>query len=168
MRETILVLALIASPAWGAVKPFSLPWMNQSSGEATYHSVDHPGGVFVIEAYFLNCPYCNDNAPNVDRLADKYRGNPRVQVLDVGVDRNDSQYESWIQKHNPNHPVLKDPRRTVIGPLGTTGFPSTYVLDCNGNVRESTSGLWNATKKAQLEQAIEKLLGETCYPMPTL
>jgi hypothetical protein len=49
-----------------AVTPFELPQMNHDTVGTLYKSADHKSGVFVVEAYFLNCPYCNDNAENVD------------------------------------------------------------------------------------------------------
>ena len=169
MKRTLLAALcfLMTSIAYG-VSPFSLPWMNHPDSGTLYYSSDHPSAVFVIEAYYLNCPYCHDNAPKVDALAEKYADEPRVQVLDVGIDRYDSYYESWINKHNPNHPVLKDDRQKVIRQLGTTGYPSTYVLDCKGNVHYKTSGVWNTSKKRAIENMIDGLLTENCNSMVNL
>jgi peroxiredoxin len=161
-RFLLSVLVLASSASSFAVSSFSLPQMNHATPGTMYNSADHKDGVFVVEAYFLNCPYCNDNAPNVDDLADAYANEPRVQVLDVGVDRSDSQYKTWIAKHNPNHPVLKDDKRQLIRQLGTTGYPSSYVVDCQGTVRYKTSGVWNMTKEAGLKSAIDKALSEDC------
>lgn len=147
---------------WANALPFELPWMNHESKGTIYRSLDNPAGIFVIEAYFLNCPYCNDNAPEVDDLATKYASEPRVHVLDVGVDKNDTQYASWISKHSPNHPVLKDGNRKLISILGTSGYPSTYVIDCRGNVAASTSGSWGAGEKRTITDAIDKLLTQEC------
>ncbi len=157
-----LVASLFSAMSF-AVTPFSLPWMNNTTGASTnYSSTDHPNTVFVVEAYFLNCPYCNDNAPNVDDLSSKYASEPRVQVLDVGVDRSASQYATWIQRHNPNHPVLMDAKRALIGQLGTSGYPSTYVIDCHYNVVKSTSGLWGSSTENSLMKAIDNALATDC------
>lgn len=155
-------LSAVAQTKDKAVTPFSLPQMNHEQVGTPYSSADYKNGVFVVEAYFLGCPYCNDNAPYVDDLATKYAAEARVQVLDVGVDKSDSQYATWIKKHSPNHPVLNDKNRDLIRQLGTTGYPSSYVLDCNGNVLYKTSGVWNSTKLAGIDGAIEKALQVTC------
>lgn len=160
-----LVLFLVAS--WAsvtamAVDPFSLPWMNATTANTTYSSSNYPNGIFVVEAYFEACPYCNDNAANVNDLASKYANEPRVQVLDVGIDRQDSQYQQWISDHTPNHPVLKDADRTLIGQLGTTGYPSTYVLDCTGKVIYSHVGEWDSGDETDVENQINSLLNSTC------
>lgn len=161
MKKVAILFALGFAQLSLAVSPFSLPWMN-GDDSPTYNSADHASGVFVVEAYFLGCHYCNENAPNVNALAEKFSGNDRVQVLDVGIDRSDSDYETWIAKHSPNHPVLKDASRELIKQLGTTGYPSTYVIDCKGNVAYKSSGTWSASKKQAIENAVQKLASEDC------
>jgi peroxiredoxin len=156
-----LFLSLTSTLAF-AVTPFELPWMNSDTHGAKFKMADHPNGIFVVEAYFLGCPYCNDNAPNVDALAKKFSDDSRVQVLDVGIDRSDSQYEEWIERHHPNHPVLKDAQRKLIRQLGTSGYPSTYVIDCKGNVVAKTSGEWGDEERQTIEDGVTKLQGETC------
>lgn len=150
------MLIAVSTVASAAITPFSLQWMN---GSGMYSSANTPNGVFVIEAYFLNCPYCNQNAGNVNALAAEFSSNTRVQVLDVGIDRMDSQYATWIAKHKPNHPVLKDANRTLIRQLGTSGYPTTYVVDgATGNVVYETSGVWEADTKEEIRDSINELL----------
>lgn len=161
-RLMLAVLVLATSATGSALTSFSLPWMNHAVKDTLYNSADHKDGVFVLEAYFLNCPYCNDNAPNVDALADSFANEPRVQVLDVGIDRTDAQYATWISKHKPNHPVLKDDKRVLIKQLGTTGYPSTYIVDCKGTVRYTSTGVWNTSKIKAMKDKIADILKETC------
>jgi peroxiredoxin len=135
--------------------------MNGQGG--TYRMADHPEGIFVVEAYFLGCPYCNENAPAVNSVASMFAKDPRVQVLDVGVDRDSAAYSTWIARHNPNHPVLKDGSRKLISQLGTAGYPSTYVINCRGQVVESTEGAWGQDEKQAIISAVEKLQASGCH-----
>jgi len=141
-----------------AVPAFELPWMNKEHGVGTFKSQEHPNTVFVVESYFAGCHYCNINAPMVNDLAAKYANDPRVIVLDVGVDRLDSQYEGWIKKHRPNHPVLKDATMKLTKQLGTKGYPSTYEIDAKGNVITKTEGAWESAEKQQIQNAIDSAL----------
>lgn len=162
-RLFLLGLALIVgSSAMAGVSKFQLPWMNSPSEVKIFDSSAHSDGIFVVEAWFNGCPYCHKNAPQVMELAEKYSNESRVHVLDVGVDRKDSDYESWIEKHQPKHAVLKDSNRVLIGQLGTSSYPSTYVIDCRGNVVAKTNGTWNASKKATIQKAIDNLLKQNC------
>lgn len=151
------VLLFLTSQSFG-VNHFSLPWVNSESPNASYSSQEWQDAVWVVEAFFLGCPYCNDNAGNVNDLQDYFKNDERVQILDVGIDKNASSYEEWIRKHQPNHPVLKDSSRTLIRQLGTTSYPSTYVLDKNLKVIYKASGVWNAKVEAQIKSAVEKAL----------
>lgn len=158
-----LLVTLYANVAQAAaIQPFELRWMNHEDRTMTYKSSDHPNGVFVLEAYFLNCPYCNDNAPAVDSVAEAYANEPRVQVLDISRDCREADYSEWIRRHNPNHPVLNDCAKKVIGPLGTRGYPSTYVMDCKGNIVYSTAGAWNSSTKAKIRAKVDELLATDC------
>lgn len=159
---------VLTTPPPGDVEiTFALPWMNSSQSD-TYESRNHPSGIFVIETYYKTCPHCNDNAPNVNSLTEKYKNHSRVQVLDVGVDQEKSKYHAWIQQHSPNHPVLMDVSRKLTRELGTQGYPSTYVLDCNGQVKAETVGSWGTQERRKIENAIDALLQEQCMPMPPL
>lgn len=141
--------------------PFSLPVMNGEVGEV-FSSQDHPNAVFVIENYFYNCPYCHQNAPNVDAVAEHFASNPRVIVLDVGVDKKDSDYAAWISKHQPNHLVLKDANRELAKKLGTSGYPSAYVLDCQGKIVKKVTGAWSNSSKEKIKEAVNQALQVEC------
>lgn len=157
----VAVAAFFAHSAFAGIA-FDLPWMNAGEAGATYNSSEFTGSVFVLETYFLGCPYCNDNAPNVDALAEEFAFDMRVQVLDVGIDQQDWQYEEWIRRHQPNHPVLKDVGRKLVRQLGTRAYPSVYIVDCNGNVAYKHEGMWSATVKAAIRSKIRTLLAGQC------
>lgn len=144
-----------------SVLPFDLPVMNGEVGEI-FKSEDHPNAVFVIENYFYDCPYCHQNAPNVDALAEHFSNNPRVIVLDVGVDKKDSQYSAWISKHQPNHLVLKDANRELAKKLGTSGYPSAYVIDCQGKIVKKVTGAWSNSSKEKMKEAVNQALHLEC------
>ncbi len=157
MKSIFAILFLAASLAKAVtLSSFELPNMN--AGGKIYSSKTQSNAIFVIEAYFLGCPYCNENAPNVNALAAKYATNPRVQVLDVGIDKNDSSYEEWIRRHTPNHPVLKDSKKAVIAQLGTSGYPSTYVVNSAGEVVYESSGVWGTEEEEGITAAIDGLI----------
>jgi hypothetical protein len=125
-----------------------------------FHSKDHPYGVFVVESYFLTCPYCNQNAPAVSQLALEYEAESRVHVLDVSVDCRESQYRNWISKHRPKYKVLNDcgGRSLLRSQLGISSFPTTVVVDCKGEEVYRTSGLWNAVAAAKVRNAVDSAL----------
>jgi peroxiredoxin len=153
---------VIIPDRFSGILPVSLPQMNAEQPGTVFSTDSIKNGVVVVEAYFNTCPYCNMNAPAVAALADSYKDNSRVVVLDVGIDRNDSDYSNWIAKHHPNHPVLKDSQRQLVKKLGTTSYPSTYVLNCHGDIVAKTVGQWSQTEQATIQEGIKTALQTVC------
>lgn len=148
------------APVSESYLPFALPDMN--AGGAMYRSEDRKNAVYVLETFFLGCPYCHQNSPNVHELAESYKSEPRVQILDVGIDRQDGQYEAWIRAHKCQHPVLKDANRELVRRLGTQSYPSTYILNCRGELVYSSTGVWYQDTKRRIKMAVDKALETKC------
>jgi len=144
-----------------SVLPFELPQMNHPDGVGTMFKTE-PNSVLVVESYFNTCPYCNYNAENVDQLAEEYKDHNRVQIVDLGVDKKDSDYQKWIAKHSPNHPVLKDANRAITSKLGTKSYPTTYVIACNGEVMHKVVGQWKDQDQINIRFHIQRALSVTC------
>jgi peroxiredoxin len=158
---TMLTAVLLAATA-EAKESFELKQMNGDNAGQMYRSADYPGPVWVFEFYFNTCPYCNDNAPLIDRLAEQFQAEPRVQVLDISRDCRDSDYRSWISKHSPNHPVLNDCSKVLITPHNVRGFPTTVVVDCNGKVQYRKEGAMSSSDYDRAVSAIEASLNQPC------
>lgn len=172
MRFSVCAIAiglLVSTSSWAndfeaplAISPFQLEWMNHESPNTFYDSSDYPQSVFIVEAYFKNCPYCNDNAPNIDALRNHYEGNDLVQVVDVGKDCREADYRAWIARHKPNHPVLRDCNQRMLGQLGVRGYPTTYILDCNLNVVSRFVGAMNSSTYRTIISTVDRLMAEGC------
>lgn len=168
LLATIALLAASQVAQAKTITPFELQWMNHENRTTTYKSSEPTGKVHIIETYFLNCPYCNDNAPNVDEMAEHYANEPRVQVLDVGRDCREVDYDTWIEKHNPNHPVLNDCKQVVIKQLNAGNpkpkYPTVFVTDCKGTVHFERIGVWSPSTKSSIRAAVTKALQVDCTP----
>ena len=159
MKRCILIVCFaFSSIANAAILPFELPWMNAEEPGTTYKSSDHPGAVFVLEVFGLNCSYCNDNVPRVHSLVKFYESNKLVQILDVGTDTSDTNYFRWIDRHHPTYPVLKDATRSIYKQLGTSGIPSTAVVDCTGKLQHVSMGVWSSSTVANIKAAVARSL----------
>src|SRR5262249_27839096 len=101
MKKHLAVLIFMASLPAFAIQPFYLPWMNSTTGAKEYHSTDHPNSVFVIHAFWEGCEWCHTWEPKVNQIAEEYASNPRLQVLDVGIDKPDEAYSKWISAEKP-------------------------------------------------------------------
>jgi hypothetical protein len=164
MAGLLPVLLLMASahvdPATTA-----FPWMNGPARDSRYElaAPANRNKIHVIEAYSVSCSWCNRNAVQVDALADEYVMDLRVQVLDMGLDTADRDYQRWIQAHAANHPVVKDEDHLVFQALKQEeGIPQTFVLDCTGNLVGATAGYWGEDEKAAIRSAITAAEAVSC------
>ncbi len=55
--------------------------------------------------------------------------------------------------------VVMDARGSALREWGVGGFPHTFIVDAQGNVRQAFRG---ALSKSELEEAVRPLLPETC------
>lgn len=155
MRSLIIAFTLtVSGSAFAGISGFELPWYNSDAG-AVYKSADHPGTVFVMEAHQNFCSACNENAPNVDELAVQYAGNHKVQVLDLSLDSNDREIRSWIARHQPNHPVVKDVNKAIWAQINESYIPTAVVVDCDGAIVWKSVGVWDPATKAGLRASID-------------
>jgi hypothetical protein len=162
MKFLAIVLAGVISNVGLAVAPFSLKQMNGDNVGQMYNSSSHPNGVFLLEGFFNGCPYCHDNAPLIDEIAEAFKDEPRVQVLDIGRDCRESDYRSWIARHNPNHPVLRDCDQLLLSQLGISGYPTSVIADCSGKEVYRKVGSMQARDVAAAKAAITKALETQC------
>lgn len=162
MKKFLIAIAMLFATNGLALEAFELPIMNGEGIGATYKSVDHPNSIMVLEAFFYACPYCHQNAPNINDLAAEFADQPRVQVLDVGRDCRSSDYRLWVSETSPNHSVLKDCSRSVLDELGIRGYPTTVVFDCNGDEAYRHVGSMSGGDLAEMKAKVRELTRQVC------
>jgi thiol-disulfide isomerase/thioredoxin len=83
------------------------------------------------------CPHCNNEAPIISELEEQYED---LQVVMVGIDPQDDpqKVREFVERYRIESPAVYEP------PLGQTynisGYPTTYVLDGEGQVVAAHSG----------------------------
>jgi thiol-disulfide isomerase/thioredoxin len=156
------VLISTASTAQ-TVSPFVLEWYNFGETIGEYKSEDHPGATFVLEIFANSCGACNANAVNVEALAEEFKDNPKVQVLDVGIAQQPRELRAWIERHAPKHPVVQGKRSLMLELGGITSTPTAVILNCKLEVIHKTSGRWTPAVAEKLREVIQaSLMDASC------
>ena len=91
------------------------------------------------------CPHCRSDATQLQALHDRFRDDPRAQVLSVNLDDASARakVEQFIREHHVTYPVIvAAEQKDVDLPqlYQVNGFPLTYLIDDHGLIRKKVSG----------------------------
>lgn len=167
MRKIFIVLALtlVASAhALGqqVLKPGeAAPSFSGQALDGTMYDLERlQGKVVVLTFWTTRCAICHSEIPNLNRVAERYRGKD-VVFLAVTMD-NEAKVNPYIKK-NPFHfhilpnsfgVMLKYADRDRSGNINM-GFPAHFLINRSGKIVLRTDG-WD--KAANLDSQISRLL----------
>ena len=157
-----LVVASTAALAQQALRPGQLaPEFSGQALDGTFYDLKQlQGKVVVLTFWSSRCAICHEEIPNLNRLADRYRGKD-VIFLAMTME-NEAKVEPYIQRHpfhftilpNSFGVFLKYADRDRSGNLNM-GFPAHFLLKRDGTIALRTEG-WDKTPN--LDSQISKLL----------
>ncbi len=116
------------------------------------------GKVVVLNFWFINCPPCRQEIPDLNELADKYRDNPDVVFIAVALD---AKYDiNDFLKTNPFRYHIIDDGRYIASRYGINSYPTNVVLDKQGKVVFHSTG-FSMNTVAWVQKSIAAGLNET-------
>ncbi|MBI2282265.1 MAG: TlpA family protein disulfide reductase [Bacteroidetes bacterium] len=119
------------------------------------------GKVVVLNFWFINCPPCRMEIPQLNELVTDYRQNPDVVFIAVALDE---KYEiREFLKTNPFLYNIIDGGRYIASKYGITLYPTHVVLDREGKAVFHSSGLSMGTVP-WIKKSIEASLAGKIQP----
>jgi cytochrome c biogenesis protein CcmG/thiol:disulfide interchange protein DsbE len=114
----------------------------------------------VIDFWATWCSPCMKAIPKLNKIYDIYKENG-VQFIGLNMDspRNAAKIKPFINAHNIQYPVLKDPDGTVTSRLNITSIPVLLIVNKNGEIVFRHLGYRSGDEKI-IEEKIKKLLFE--------
>lgn len=100
---------------------------------------------------FLNfwatwCPPCRGEMPHIEELYKEY-GENRGEVIiltvaapNLGSEGSEEDIISFLNDNNYNFPVVMDFGGEMMYKYDISGFPSTFIIDCNGYITKKVVG----------------------------
>ncbi|HEY4761102.1 MAG TPA: redoxin domain-containing protein [Thermoguttaceae bacterium] len=126
------------------------------------------GKIAVLDFWATWCGPCKATLPNLQKVYETYKDNPKVIFLAVSVDEPQVENKTitdFFQELKLDIPIYRDPQQTAAV-FKFTGIPTSFIIDQKGIVQDYEAGA-NPDLTTVLSEKIEKLLsGGNIYDTP--
>ncbi len=134
-----LVLLFVVSQAVSYLRKPALTSEGLPAFDVTLLDGDHfevsKGKPLVIHFWGTWCPVCKAEAPNIQRLSDRY------EVLTIAVNSgSDDKVKAYMKEHQLSYKVLNDREGKWAKQFNIEVFPTTFIYDAKGDLRFSEVG----------------------------
>lgn len=116
------------------LKPFKVKDIKGTKIEAK----DWAGKTVVLNFWFIGCPPCRAEIPELNKLAEKYANNPNVVFIAIALDQS-YEIKDFIKTTPYNYHLIPDGRYEA-GKFNINLYPTNVVVDKEGKVRYHTVG----------------------------
>lgn len=124
--------------------------------EGNLHNLkDLKGKVVVINFWFINCPPCRMEIPDLNELVEQYQENKDVVFIAIALDER-YRLEEFLRLMPFKYHIIENGRNLAMS-NNVNAFPTHVVLDREGKIRFHTDGLARNTVywvKKSIEQAL--------------
>lgn len=97
------------------------------------------GKIYVINFWFINCPPCKQEIPELNELVKQYQDNKDIVFLAIALD--DKYSLKQFLKTSPFNYNVVDDGRYYATKYGVTAYPTHVIIGKDGLVKFSTVGL---------------------------
>lgn len=116
---------------------------------------DFRGKVVLVNFWAVWCGPCNEEVPELVDLYNTYRSKGFV-ILGISDASDLNDIKSFVTEKRMGYPIVIDPGE-ISEEFNVTGFPSSFLLDRNGNIVKEYPG-YSPSLKKKLEMQIQKLI----------
>lgn len=103
-----------------------------------YDLRDSTGKVFVLNFWFINCPPCKAEIPQLNEVVEEYK-DKNVVFLAIALDEK-YELKSFLKTTPFNYNIV-DGGRYIANKFDVKGYPTHVVIDKSGYIKFSTLGL---------------------------
>lgn len=129
---------------------------------------DYKGKVVFLNFWATWCPPCKEEMPHIEALYKKYNfnaadvvvlgvANPKTEKNPRGQDLAVSDIKQFLADNQYTFPVVFDDTGTVFGDYAIRAFPTTFMIDRDGNIFGYVSG---SLSKEMMENIVVQTLQE--------
>jgi thioredoxin-like negative regulator of GroEL len=108
--------------------------------DGTRFNLDAMGGrVVLIDFWATWCGPCNEELPNVKKIAKEFAGEPLV-ILSVSWDDDDAKWRQFVQKNEMTWMQYRDANHALSNAFGVNAIPHYFVIDTDGGLTTELVG----------------------------
>ncbi|WP_051678579.1 TlpA disulfide reductase family protein [Thiomicrospira pelophila] len=135
-------------------RPLSLPKLAGGSVSLA----DLKGQVVLLNFWASWCPPCLHEMPSMTRLKTQFK-EQNFEILAVNLAEQAKDFEPFLKANPVNFPVLLDPQGQAIKDWRIMAYPTTYLIDKQGQIRYALFGGTEWDQPHHIER-IQQLLNE--------
>lgn len=129
----------------------------------THTLSDYKGKTVFLNFWATWCPPCRAEMPDIQKLYETYdtEGDDALVVLGIaapgmGSERSEEGIKDFLNEHGYTYPVLMDTTGDIFMNYGVFSYPTTFMIDKDGNVFGYASGqLSEDMMKSIIKQTME-------------
>ena len=114
----------------------------------TTHSLsEYEGKTIFLNFWATWCPPCKAELPDIQRLYEAYQGETEEELVVLGVaaplmgqEKTEEEIIAFLEENGYTYPVLMDTEWELFESYGIYSFPTTFMIDREGNVFGYVSG----------------------------
>jgi cytochrome c biogenesis protein CcmG, thiol:disulfide interchange protein DsbE len=170
LRQIGVVLLLCALAGWfllpalgtklrhavgDTVPDFSLPVVVGGENDSRQSLQSLRGKVVLMDFWASWCGPCRQSLPVIEHLAHD-RSKMNLVVLGINQGESPADIRRFYAGRDPGYSILSDADGAVSSELGINGLPTMVVVDAQGKLRGSISGV---ASYARLERLVDEAAG---------
>ncbi len=107
------------------------------------------GKVLIVHFWATWCPPCVEELPGLIAYERSIRGQGRLELLTVSVDKDFATVDAWLTEHQlAGLPLALDPEKAAANAFGTRKFPETWVVGPGGRILDYFQGALDWSDKS--------------------
>ena len=124
---------------------------------------DYKGKTVFLNFWATWCGPCRSEMPDIQNLYETYdtEGEDAVIILgvaapEIGQEKDEARIKTFLEEHGYTYPTVMDSTGELFAQYGISSFPTTFMIDRDGNIFGYVSGALNEEMmKNIIEQTLE-------------